>query len=482
MQNSNDNILSRLLKSMHVMSQYVPRIRFNDLEDAKQQAKNLPYLTPSSPIATFGSQSNPLGLAKNTSPLPDVSSSLRSAGRKPYVPSSVPSLPVATFGSQPNPLGMEPLPNAIETSDLASLKPKQSQLPEPISSVEPQKSVQPQQSTVPHQDTGSQQSFWDYLRSPEFLQRLSDYGIGYALSDGTIAQSLANGAMNLRRGDMEREKRGQVNQTVEYLKSKGYSDEEAAIMARNPQMLSALLTGGTDSIKHYNDGSSLVPDSTSPTGWRVVHHPDGKAYMDKEREAALRQHKNLYAKVLLEDIDYVQEYLEKFKNKATGNIALAASYAFSTSEQSDVRQVLESIQSRIGLDRIDQMKMLSQRGALGLGNVSDKDIEMLKESLGKLNLRMSTRELKRRLSTIKDVLSRLNPEVQGIVLGHIEATENNMRNAVMAGNSQNSTNQAVSQGDFSNLPVVNSGEEVDRYPIGTRLGYGDLVITKGKIK
>uniref|UniRef100_UPI0035D00EB1 hypothetical protein n=1 Tax=Bartonella sp. CM100XJJH TaxID=3243543 RepID=UPI0035D00EB1 len=323
-----------------------------------------------------------------------------------------------------------------------------------------------------------QSNTYKFFQSDAY-QKLKDLfaGMAAAPTDGSGWDALASGVKHLNEGDKQR---GQVNQTVEYLKSKGYSDEEAAVMARNPQMLSALLTGSTDSIKHYNDGSSLIDDPTSPTGKRVVYHPGGKAYLDKEREAALRQHKNVYAKVLLEDIDYVQEYLENFKNKATGNIALAASYAFSTSEQSDVRQILESIQSRIGLDRIDQMKMLSQRGTVGLGNVSDKDIEMLKESLGKLNLRMSTRELKRRLSTIKDILSRLNPEVQGIVLGHIEATENNMRNAVMAGNSQNSTNQAGSQGNVANFTTVSSTEQANKMPIGVEFIYNGQVYKRAK--
>ncbi|WP_375647796.1 hypothetical protein [Bartonella sp. CR84HXZ] len=365
-----------------------------------------------------------------------------------------------------------PMPNALESTP-QELKPHVNEQTQPLAPASPTPT-----SELTDAEKFLQSNTYKFFQSDAY-QKLKDLfaGMAAAPTDGSGWDALASGVKHLNEGDKQR---GQVNQTVDYLKSKGYSDEEAAVMARNPQMLSALLTGGTDSIKHYNDGSSLIDDPTSPTGKRVVYHPGGKAYLDKEREAALRQHKNLYAKVLLEDIDYVQEYLEKFKNKATGNIALAASYAFSTSEQSDVRQVLESIQSRIGLDRIDQMKMLSQRGALGLGNVSDKDIEMLKESLGKLNLRMSTRELKRRLSTIKDVLSRLNPEVQGIVLGKIEATENNMRNAVMAGNNQNSTNQAGSQGNVANFTTVSSTEQANKMPIGVEFIYNGQVYKRAK--
>ncbi|WP_375661643.1 hypothetical protein [Bartonella sp. CR127HXZ] len=397
-------MLSRLLKSMHVISQYVPRIRFNDLEDAKQQAKNLPYLTPSSPIATFGSQSNPLGLAKNTSPLPDVSSSLRSAGRKPDVPSSVPSLPVATFGSQPNPLGMEPLPNAIETSDLASLKPKQSQLPEPISSVEPQKSVQPQQSIVPHQDTGSQQSFWDHLRSPEFLQRLSDYGIGYALSDGTIAQSLANAAMNLRRGDMEREKRGQVNQTVEYLKSKGYSEEEARFMAGNKDALNAFL------LQKANGG----------------YDTRSKEELDRLRETIELKNRETISNNTLHDIERFMNYIEENGEWATGNAA-SIQAQLGVPQHRDMSSLLDSIKNRIGIDRLETMRQYSRNGASGFGNLTERELDILKSYLGEIKYNLGHKELLFRLKKIHEILGKMKSDVLSLLENrHVALTKENV--------------------------------------------------------
>ncbi|WP_375627519.1 hypothetical protein [Bartonella sp. PS17NMGDW] len=439
MQNSNDNILSRLLKSMHVMSQYVPRIRFNDLEDAKQQANNLPYLTPSSPIATFGSQSNPLGLAKNTSPLPDVSSSLRSAGRKPDVPSSVPSLPVATFGSQPNPLGMEPLPNAIETSDLASLKPKQSQLPEPISSVEPQKSVQPQQSIVPHQDTGSQQSFWDHLRSPEFLQRLSDYGIGYALSDGTIAQSLANAAMNLRRGDMEREKRGQVNQTVEYLKSKGYSEEEARFMAGNKDALNAFL------LQKANGG----------------YDARSKEELDRLRETIELKNRETISNNTLHDIERFMNYIEENGEWATGNAA-SIQAQLGVPQHRDMSSLLDSIKNRIGIDRLETMRQYSRNGASGFGNLTERELDILKSYLGEIKYNLGHKELLFRLKKIHEILGKMKSDVLDLLENNsIALTQENVDKVTSQPHSK-----APQQGHSANAPVVKSAEEIEALPKG----------------
>ncbi|WP_375608826.1 MULTISPECIES: hypothetical protein [unclassified Bartonella] len=470
MQNSNDNILSRLLKSMHVMSQYVPRIRFNDLEDAKQQANNLPYLTPSSPIATFGSQSNPLGLAKNTSPLPDVSSSLRSAGRKSDVPSSVPSLPVATFGSQPNPLDlskdMEPLPNAIETSDLASLQPKRSQLPEPISPVEPQQFAQPQQSTVPHQDAGSQQSFWDYLRSPEFLQRLSDYGIGYALSDGTIAQSLANAAMNLRRGDMEREKRGQVNQTVEYLKSKGYSEEEAAIMARNPQMLSAMLTN--------SDKPRLSPDYhlvfNHKTGeWEAKVIKGSKAYDDIQKREQLKKLQIVDAKIMREStsqtIKEALDILKKNPKASTGAIGQFLQYLWDT-PASRLKDHLESIRGGAMLHRLDRIKALSPNGASGLGQLTEKEGIKLENVYSALQQSLSPKELIKNLQRLQEIYNKATDAQLAILINdNITAADVDEAFGSLA---QHSIDSPTLTGKYAGVSFITTNEEVQKLPKGSK--------------
>ncbi|WP_404977487.1 hypothetical protein [Bartonella sp. AP152HLJHH] len=459
MQNSNDNILSRLIKSMYAMDPFASRILMQNqrMENAQQQANNLPYLIPSSSVPTFGSQSNPLGLSKDMEPLPDVSSSLRSAGRKPYVPSSVPSLPVATFGSQPNPLGIEPLPNAIETSDLASLKPKQSQLPEPISSVEPQKSVQPQQSTVPHQDTGSQQSFWDYLRSPEFLQRLSDYGIGYALSDGTIAQSLANAAMNLRRGDMEREKRGQVNQTVEYLKSKGYSEEEARFMAGNKDALNAFLAqtinGGNRNPQFTNDGRMLVEDPNAPGGYRYVTVEGGKAHEDMQKREQLKKLQIVDAKIMREStshaINSALEILKENPKSSTGPIGQFLQNLWNT-PAARLRDHLETIRGGAMLHRLERIKALSPNGASGLGNLTDKEGVRLENVYVALQQSLSPQELIRNLQRLQEIYNKAT-DAQLAILMNDNITAADVDEAFGSGSQ-------LSQGNLINIPKMSLEE------------------------
>ncbi|WP_375672213.1 MULTISPECIES: hypothetical protein [unclassified Bartonella] len=427
------------------------------MENAQQQANNLPYLIPSSSVPTFGSQSNPLGLSKDMEPLPDVSSSLRSAGRKPYVPSSVPSLPVATFGSQPNPLGIEPLPNAIETSDLASLQPKQSQLPESISPVEPQQFAQPQQSTVPHQDAGSQQSFWDYLRSPEFLQRLSDYGIGYALSDGTIAQSLANAAMNLRRGDMEREKRGQVNQTVEYLKSKGYSEEEARFMAGNKDALNAFLAqtinGGNRNPQFTNDGRMLVEDPNAPGGYRYVTVEGGKAHEDMQKREQLKKLQIVDAKIMREStshaINSALEILKENPKSSTGPIGQFLQNLWNT-PAARLRDHLETIRGGAMLHRLERIKALSPNGASGLGNLTDKEGVRLENVYVALQQSLSPQELIRNLQRLQEIYNKAT-DAQLAILMNDNITAADVDEAFGSGSQ-------LSQGNLINIPKMSLEE------------------------
>ncbi|WP_254473219.1 hypothetical protein [Bartonella sp. B1098] len=477
MENNSDNIFSRLLKSIYAMDPLTSRILMQNQrmarEDAKQQANNFPYLIPSSSIATFGSQPNIHGLAKNIPPLPDVSSSLRPAGFKPDVPSSVPSLPIATFGSQQNPLGLgkdiEPLPNAI--SDLASLQPKQAQLPEPISTVEPQKSVQPQQSVVPNQTAGSQQSFWDHLRSPEFLQRLADYGIGYALSDGTVAQSLASGAMNLRRGDMEREKRGQVNQTVEYLKSKGYSEEEAAVMARNPQMLSALLTGG----KTPEGFQSYTNPETGELEYRPVKGSMQELeYNQKKKEIEEWEiNKRNAAAIAAKEIDSIMgtvndalQLIDANPDKVAGIIGSLGQYV-PGSDANSLKKKFKQLEGGIFTRVIETIKKQSENGSLGVGPLSNEESARLVASYGSLDISDKPEELHKTLLKIKDMFDlfkQLNDE-------EIYRLSKGMEVRPRSNPSAQYSNQSISQGGGANLPTISSREELYNYPPGTVVDY-----------
>ncbi|WP_181461082.1 hypothetical protein [Candidatus Bartonella washoeensis] len=409
------------------------------MASAQQQANRLPYLTPSVPVGTIGSQSYPLGLSQDMPPLPNVSSALKSRAIQPKA--SSPSMPMATFGSMAPPLGLskdvEALPNVL--SNLTSLQPQQALLPEaPIPTVE----AEPTQSVPlvqPQKDTASQQSFWDQFRNPEFLQRLSDYAIGYASSDGTMAQSLANAAMNLRHGDLEREQKKQVNQTVEYLKAQGMGEEEARFMAGNKDALNAFL------VQKISGGNGL----------------GSKEKLDRQREMIELQNSEAISSNMLNDIERFMHYLETNGDFATGNLAnLQAN--LKVPQHRDMKSLLNSIKNRIGIDRLETMRRYSRNGASGFGNLTEKELDILKSYLGELDYSLGSEEQMFRLKKIHEILGKMKSNVLALLEdSNTKLTEENVSQVTAS-----QPPSAVPQKGYSHLPVITSKEQEDAFPVG----------------
>ncbi|MBB5074407.1 hypothetical protein HNQ69_001549 [Bartonella callosciuri] len=444
MANKSENILSRLLNSLYAMDPLASRVLLQNqqVENAQQQANRLPYLTPSPAVGTVGLQPAPFGLAKDIPPLPNVSSALRSREIQPTASSSFPSMPMATVGSKLHPLGltkdMEPLPNAL--SDLKSLQPQQVALAE--SSLPTVQSEQTGSVPLVQSQPGStsQQSFWDQLRHPEFLQRLSDYAIGYASSDGPIAQSLANAAMNLRHGDMEREQKKQVNQTVEYLKSKGYSEEEARFVAGNKDALNSFL------LQKVNGG----------------YDTSSKEELDRQREMIELQNSEAISNNMLNDIERFMNYVNENGAWATGNLADWQA-SFNVPQHRDMKSLLNSIKNRIGIDRLEAMRRYSRNGASGLGNLTEKELDILKSYLGEIDYKLGDKELMFRLKKIREILGKMKSNVLALLEDrHTKLTEENVHQVTAS-----SAHTPVIKKEYSHLPVVTSKEQEDALPSGT---------------
>lgn len=79
-----------------------------------------------------------------------------------------------------------------------------------------------------------------------FKDRLGDMMLGWGMG-GTAQESLAMGNKAIMAGNLTRKEKGQQNQTVEFLKSKGLSDEEARVVASDRASLS-------DFLKQLRDG------------------------------------------------------------------------------------------------------------------------------------------------------------------------------------------------------------------------------------
>ncbi|WP_375616989.1 hypothetical protein [Bartonella sp. AP58NXGY] len=350
-------------------------------------------------------------------------------------------------GNKPSPIPQSETPPQLETSPPISTKPVplQEQPPEP------------------------NLSFWDKFSrfsQSDVSKNIDDFLMGAITASPNSSgwQLFAKGLKNLHEGDKQR---GQVNQTVEYLKSKGYSEEEARFIAGNRDALNAFLlqkvNGGNRNSQFTNDGRMLVEDPNAPGGYRYIMVEGGKSYEEAERAKALYANNIVRKSILLKDLTYLDEYLKEKGGYATGLIAWIKSIVPGLKENG-ADKVVKSIKERIASDRIDELKQLSRTGAVGLGNVSDKDLDMLKHSLGELSIDMNVELFTRNLNQIRDVISRLSPEAKAYLLGEDA--------------SRSSANQS-SQGGSANLPTISSREELDRYPPGTIVNYNGHPVYKG---
>ncbi|MBX4336507.1 hypothetical protein [Bartonella raoultii] len=283
-----------------------------------------------------------------------------------------------------------------------------------------------------------QSNTYKFFQSDAY-QKLKDLfaGMSAAPSGGSGWDALASGVKHLNEGDKQR---GRVNQTVEYLKSKGYSEEEARVMASNPQMLSALLTN-TYQPKLSQDYHYVRNPETG--GYEAQVIKGSKAYQEAERAKKLHEKNIVRDTVLFNDIGYLDEYMKKHGTYSTGLTAWLKSW-FPGTDARGADRVVQALRSHIASNRIDELKSLSRTGAVGLGHVSDKDLDMLKDSLGALSIDMNVELFARNLSQIKDVLEKLSPEAKNFLLG------------------KNNEIQTISQGSSENIPKMGMQEGIDR--------------------
>ncbi|WP_175868719.1 hypothetical protein [Bartonella gabonensis] len=332
--------------------------------------------------------------------------------------------------------------------------------PVPREKISPSASI-PTASVIPQEQRPEPEpSFWDKLSrfsQSDASKKIDDFLLGAmtASPDSSGWQLFAKGLKNVHQGDKQR---GQVNQTVEYLKSKGYSEEEAAVMARNPQMLSALLTGG-DKPKLSADYQFITNPETGELEAKLIK--GSKTYEEAERAKKLHEKNIVRDTVLFNDIGYLDEYMKKHGTYSTGLIAWLKSWIPGT-EARGADRVVQALRSHIASNRIDELKSLSRTGGLGLGNVSDKDLDMLKDSLGALSIDMNVELFARSLSQIKDVLEKLSPEAKTFLLG------------------KNNEVQTISQGGSANLPTISSIEEANKMPVGVKFIYNNHFYTRAQ--
>ncbi|WP_375654740.1 MULTISPECIES: hypothetical protein [unclassified Bartonella] len=312
-----------------------------------------------------------------------------------------------------------PLPNAQEIKQLTPI-------------VEAASTPQSQTSPV---DTRT--GFEKFVQS-DFYKKLQDLfaGMSAAPSGGSGWDALASGMKHLNEGDKER---GQVNQTVEYLKSKGYSEEEARFMAGNKDALNAFL------LQKVNGG----------------YDARSKEEMDRLRETIDLKNSEAISSNTLHDIERFMNYIEENGDWATGNLADWQA-SFKVPQHRDMRSLLDSIKNRIGIDRLETMRRYSRNGASGFGNLTERELDILKSYLGEIKYDLGHEELLFRLKKIHQILAKMKLDVLKLLEdSSIELTQESVDKVTSQSHSK-----APQQGHSANAPVVKSAEEIEALPKG----------------
>ncbi|WP_254475219.1 hypothetical protein [Bartonella sp. B1098] len=353
------------------------------------------------------------------------------------------------------PLGVgdhSPLPNAQEFNQLTPI-------------IEEATSTPQSQASPVDTRTG----FEKFVQS-DFYKKLQDLfsGMSAAPSGGSGWDALASGVKHLNEGDKQR---GQVNQTVEYLKSKGYSEEEAAVMARNPQMLNALLTGG----KTPEGFQSYTNPETGELEYRPVKGSMQELeYNQKKKEIEEWEiNKRNAAAIAAKEIDNIMgtvndalKLIDENPDKVAGIIGSLA-LLVPGSDANSLKKKFKQLEGGIFTRVIETIKKQSENGSLGVGPLSNEESARLVASYGSLDISDKPEELHKTLLKIKDMFDlfkQLNDE-------EIYRLSKGMEVRPRSNPSAQYSNQSISQGGGANLPTISSREELYNYPPGTVVDY-----------
>ncbi|WP_375685609.1 hypothetical protein [Bartonella sp. AP21QHHD] len=351
-------------------------------------------------------------------------------------------------GNKPSPIPQSETPPQLETSPPISTKPVplQEQPPEP------------------------NLSFWDKFSrfsQSDVSKNIDDFLMGAITASPNSSgwQLFAKGLKNLHEGDKQR---GQVNQTVEYLKSKGYSEEEAAIMARNPQMLSAMLTGGDTPKLPLGHQWYINPE----TGEREARPIKGSLleleYNQKKRdieewEIGKRNTAAVVAKEINHIVDTVNnalQIIEKNPKKAAGKVG-AFAQIFPDTAAKTLKNKLKTLEGGVFVRVIEAIKKQSDGGKLGVGPLSNEESRRIVASYGTMDISDKPEELYKTLLKIKDMFDlfkKLNDE-------EIYRLSNGMEVRPRLKYSAQYANQSMSQGGSENIPRMSMQEAAKRNDI-----------------
>ncbi|WP_375672618.1 hypothetical protein [Bartonella sp. CL45QHWL] len=306
------------------------------------------------------------------------------------------------------PLGFDqhpPMPNALESTP-QELKPHVNEQTQPLAPASPTPTPE-----LTDAEKFLQSNTYKFFQSDAY-QKLKDLfaGMAAAPTDGSGWDALASGVKHLNEGDKER---GQVNQTVEYLKSKGYSEEEAAVMARNPQMLSAMLTGG-DTPKLSQGFQWYTNPETGEREMRPVKgSPQELEYNQKlqaQKEWEGKKQKNIIATKhqMNAGIDAIRDSIALIRKHKINGFKAWATRGIGGTPANELEKLFDTIKGGALKAVFESLKSMDPRGSLSVGPISDYESRTMVATFGSLDSARNTKGLLKTLENLEITFNALN--------------------------------------------------------------------------
>lgn len=254
----------------------------------------------------------------------------------------------------------------------------------------------------------------DWLSRNDIGDRITDYAIG--MSQGaTPSQSAAFGAQNLYRGNVGRNEARQAEQeamqarelaqqeevqqqlkdaqTLNYLRSIGYSDDDSIAMISDPKLLNSVLTNRFN-VQPVDPLADLKREQMELSNARTRQDMDLKASTTAQQQAATEeadakkaQEAATSKRAVLTAIGDARKIAESgwLLSPATGNLNTVASHSpVGGQKAKDLRAVLDMIDANSAFDKVASMRASSPTGA-GLGPLSDADMRLLRAASAALD-------------------------------------------------------------------------------------------------
>ncbi|WP_273789944.1 hypothetical protein [Bartonella sp. ML70XJBT] len=363
------------------------------------------------------------------------------------------------------PLGVgnhPPLPEALE-DNLQELKPKVD-----VPQAQPLVSTAQTPPSEPTDlDKFLQSNTYKFFQSDAY-QKLKDLfaGMSAAPSDGSGWDVLASGVKHLNEGDKQRR---QVNQTVEYLKSKGYSEEEARVMASNPQMLSALLTGD-DTPKLLAGHEWYTNPQTGKRGQRpmegTLQELEYNQKLQAQKEWESKKQKNIiYTKHQMNaGIDAIRDSIELIHKHKINGFKAWATRGIGGTPAKELEQLFDTIKGGALKTVFESLKSMNPNGHMSVGPISDFESRTMVATFGSLD---SARNTKGLLKTLK------NLEITFNALKKLDQTDlhNWMTGKITP--QEISAKYSTNSQDTMEFVKVSSPKESAKFEIGTKIQDAD---------